>query len=281
MSLSPLNKKSRTPWVVTALFALILLAGCGGAAPTAAPTATPTPEPTATPMPTATPTPEPTATPEAVEETADSATASDAPAADATAVPTPEVTIGEGFTVSLDEERGYSLALPSGWTELDLRGSRVQTLASTFGLADQLGPLNDFLASPEGDAIGILALSDLGAVVFGGLPTLLNVSVIDAPGATPDMVVDILANAIEANAGALGDVTIRNLDTTVINNIPGVEGSAIADLSQVGMDATLFVKVVGLIANDKIYVLTQATEESKMADRESDFDQIIATFRPE
>ena len=66
-----MRQRRLAPILSLAVILVVLVAGCGAAAPTATPTleptatATPTPEPTATPTPapTATPTPEPTATP--------------------------------------------------------------------------------------------------------------------------------------------------------------------------------------------------------------------------
>lgn len=226
--------------------------------PTPVPTATPTPEPTATLMPGETPIP-PTATP----------------------VPTPQVNIPGGFTPVMDSDLGYSLAVPSGWSPLDLRSAQFQNLVNTFGMGAQMGPLNDFLNSPEGESLGVIYVTDLMAAMFGGLPTLLNVSVIDFPGATPEYLMELIEFNLDSFSDSLGDVQIQQLDTAVINNIPGVRGQASADLSSVGMNAQLTAKVVGLVANDKIYILTLATQSSSFAGKDAQFEQIIGTFRPE
>jgi hypothetical protein len=226
--------------------------------PTPVPTATPTPEPTATLMPGETPIP-PTPTP----------------------VPTPQVTIPGGFTPVMDANLGYSLAVPGGWSPLDLRSAQFQNLVSTFGMGDQMGPLNEFLASPEGESLGVIYITDLMAAMFGGLPTLLNVSVIDFPGATPEYLLELIEFNLDGFADTLGDVEVQQLNTAVINNIPGVRGQLAADLSDVGMNAQVTAKVVGLIANDKIYILTLATQSSSFAGKDAQFEQIIGTFRPE
>lgn len=253
------------------------LVACGnndrGSAPptsTATSTSTPTPEPTPTPIP-------PTSTPVSSEGSSTGSDAADA----ASAGPTPQVSIPNKFTALADSRLAYSLAVPSGWTELDLRSSSFQNLARTVGMSEQLGPLNGFLDSEAGESLGVIYITDLSSALFGGLPTILNVSVVDAPNATPDAVLALITSLLEQNAGALGDVTIRKMETTVINNIPGVAGEAIADLSQAGMNAELFAEVVGLIANDEVYVLTLATESGNMAQYEPVFEQIIGTFRPE
>lgn len=260
------------------LVVALVLGGCAGIPidlsqlPFDLPFLAPTPTFTPTPVPTATPTPEPTPTPRPGETPVPPT---------ATPVPTPQVTIPNGFTPVVDEERGYSLAVPGGWSALDLRSAQFQNLATTFGMGAQLEPLNDFLASPEGEALGVIYVTDLMGAMFGGLPTALNVFVIDAPGVTPGSLLTWLEGMIEANSAMLGDVEILDMNTATINNMPGVQGSATADLSSYGVASTVFAKVAAIIANDKIYVLTLATQESNRASKEPVFDQIIGTFRPE
>ncbi len=269
---------SRAFLASTVLVLALALGGCAGLPidlsqlPFDLPFLAPTPTFTPTPVPTATPTPEPTATPKPGETPVP---------ATPTPVPTPQVTIPQGFTPVKDDTRGYSLAVPGGWSALDLRSAQFQNLANTFGMGSQLGPLNDFLASPEGEALGVIYVTDLMGAMFGGLPTVLNVSVIDAPGVTPDSLLTWLQGLLEANASMLGDVQINDMNTAVINNMPGVRGSAVGDLSSYGMASKVYAKVAAIIANDKIYVLTLATQDTNQASKEPVFDQIIGTFRPE
>lgn len=254
---------TRLPGVLATVALLVLLAlflsACGGIVPP--PTPTPSPTPTPTPMPT--PTPVPDAEPAVV------------PAA------TPQVTIPAGFSPRVDEVRGYSLALPGGWTDLDLRSRQFRNMAGTFGLGDALAPLNQFLESPEGDAVGLVAMTDLAGVMFGGLPTLLNVSVLEAPGATPEQVQTMVAQLLEDNAALLGGLDVESLEATTVNNLPAVVATATGDLASVGMDAQLYARVVGLVANDNVYILTLATEAENRAAKDPVFDDIIGTFRPE
>ena len=181
----------------------------------------------------------------------------------------------------MDENLGYSFAVPRGWTPLDLRSAQFQNLANTLGMGAQLAPLNEFLASPEGDMIGAIYVSDIMSAMFGGLPTIRNVSVIDVPNATPEWLLEMITANLDANAAMLGDVQIEDINTAVINGIPGVKGSAVADLSSQGLPNKVFAKVTGLVANDKVYILTLITEEGNRAEKEPGFDQIIGTFRPE
>ena len=272
------NKRSRLVFGLSVMVvAALLLAGCGGM-----PDLSELPfvgqflgepaAPTATPVPTATATPEPTATLQAGETPVP---------ATATPVPTPEVTIPDGFTPVVDEERAYSLAVPRGWTALDLRGTQFQNMANTFGMGSQLGPINDFLASPAGESLGVIYITDITAALFGGLPTALNVFVLDAPGMTSAAAVDYVQGLIEANEAMLGDANIENVSECTVNNLPAVCATATANLANFGFDAELFAKVTALIANDKMYILTLATPSTNRAKREPEFDQIINTFRPE
>lgn len=269
---------SRTMLASTVLVVALAISGCAGMPvdlsqlPFVSQFMAPTPTFTPTPVPTPTNTPEPTPTPRPGETPVP---------ATPTPVPTPQVTIPQGFTPVVDEARGYSLAVPGGWSELDLRSTQFQNLANTFGMGAQLGPLNDFLASPEGEALGVIYVTDLMSAMFGGLPTALNVSVIDAPGVTSDSLLTWLEGMIEANAQMLGDAKVESLEAATINNMPGVRGTATGNLASVGMNASVFAKVAAIIANDKIYVLTLVAQDTQRAAKEPQFDQIIGTFRPE
>lgn len=277
MSLSRRTKSSRALIVASLLVvAALVLSGCSGGGmgdlpfvgqffaepepptPTPAPTPTNTPEPTNTPLPGETPIP-----------------------ATATPVPTPQVTIPDGFTPVVDDALAYSLAVPRGWTALDLRGTQFQNMANTFGMAGQLGPLNDFLESDMGSQLGVIYITDITKALFGGLPTALNVFVLPAPGMTSADTVAYVNGLLEANSSMLGDVTVENMSECTVNNLPAVCGTATANLANVGFNAELFVKVTALIANDNLYIMTLATTLDDRGGKEPVFDQIIGTFRPE
>ena len=246
------------------LVLLFVLSGCGRMGSQQPPT----PTPTATPMPT--PTPEATATPSTEGSVA------------AAAAPTPQVTIPDNFNVVKDGRLAYSLAVPKRWSELDLRSAQVQTLAGLFGMGDQLAPLNDFLESPAGQVLGKIYVTDLTAAMFGGLPSLLNVSVLDAPGVTADAAATLIQDLLDQNASALGDdVVVDAVRATVINNLPAVDGSVTTSLAKVGMEGKVYGRVVALLANDKVYVLTMLVPADQRAAKSAELDQIAGTFRPE
>jgi len=268
----------KTMLATTVLVVALALSGCAGlpidlsALPFDLPFLQPTPTFTPTPVPTPTPTPEPTPTPKPGETPLPPTP---------TPIPTPQVTVPQGFAPVVDERLGYSLAVAPGFGAFDLRSPQLAQMAGMFGQGEAIAQLSTFLDTPEGQAVGVVYAADLMSAMFGGLPTVLNVAVIDAPGMTSDVLLTWLQGMIEANASMLGGANIEDLSAATINNLPGVRGTASANLASVGMNASVFAKVVALIANDKVYVLTLVAPDNQRAAKEPQFDQIIGTFRPE
>ncbi|MEM7125648.1 MAG: SH3 domain-containing protein [Chloroflexota bacterium] len=221
---------------------------------------------------------------EAMDEEASDEEAMDEEASDEEAMdemPEPQVTIPAGWTPIVDSERGYSLAMPPGWAELDLRGAQFAQLATTFGQGEAVGGLQDFLATPEGESVGVVAITDIANTFFGGLPTLLNVSVIQGPGATAELLEEWVLQVIDLNPEVFDNVQIDEVSATTINNLPAVMGSGSGSLAPFGINAEASFTAVGLIQKDVIYVLTLATQTANAERYESTFDDIIGTFRPE
>ena len=194
--------------------------------------------------------------------------------------PTP-IPVPEGYLLVEDETRGYALAVPTTWTEIDLRDPQFLMLSTTFGMGDELGPLQEFLDSPAGESLGSIYVTDMMSAMFGGLPTGLAVYVVDAPGATPAWLLEQTQRYVDANHAVLGEVEILDLKTTVVNGRAGIRGSAIADLASIGVGAQLYIEAVALIEGDKLYILTLASQDSQRERQAPVFDQIIGTFRPE
>jgi hypothetical protein len=261
------NAHARVILLCTVLCLLLLFpTACGGLLPNLPGFSEPTPTFTPTPAPT------PTATP--LPQNAQAA-------GSGRAIPTPQVTIPTGFIAVKDSRLNYSFAVPGGWTALDLQGTQFRTIAGMVGMGEQVEQLQEFLATPEGQMIGLIYVTDLMSAMFGGFPTILNVSVVDAPGYTAESASALVQETIETNLAALGEVTVGPVEATTINNLPAVRSTATANLASVGMDATIFGKVVGLLANDKVYVMILVAQSDQQAVKEPIFDQIIGSFRPE
>ncbi len=263
-------------------------------AATQAPMETPIPAATATPIPTETPTAIPTERPkETPTETAAEAGAatltptptrlsSSASSSPPGAVPTPTVVIPQGWPVYMDARLGYSLATPSTWLRVDLRGDGFKSLARLFGssAAGLLDQIETFLATPAGESIGIMAVEADITQFFSAnpFPAFAIVTVIDLPA---DVTAEEISAVLAANAGLFGTVTIESSAAETINNLPAVRVIAQADLSAVGYPVTAYVEQVGLLANAKLYVLTLATKADGAARKQAFFDKIIGSFRPE
>lgn len=257
------------------------------ASPTATPSATPTEiaADTPTPLPAATSTATPAAA--AVQPAATATTTATRqpaatrvrPTATPTPQPTPIVVIPNGFTKQVDSVRGYSLALPRGYTPLDLRSAQFRNLAGAVGMGDQLATLTEYLDSPAGQSVGLLAAADLPGMIFGGLPTIVQALVVDAPGASPETAQVSIESLLTGPGGFLSSPVITQMESATINNLPGVRATVTGNLA--GANRPMTGKVVGLLANQKFYVLLQLTETGKWSAKEPIFDQIIGTFRPE
>ena len=265
-------------------------------APTDAPTETPIPTETATPIPTETPTVVPTETPittptQTATETAPQAGAATltptptrpAPGASAAGpIPTPTVVIPQGWPMIQGTRLGYSLAVPTTWLRVDLRGDGFKTLARLFGsgasgLFDQI---DDFLATPAGESIGLMAVEADITQLFSSapFPAFAIISVISIP---PDITAEQLSEVLAANAGLFGAVTVESSSAETLNNLPAVHVIAQADMAQFGLNVKAYVEQVGLLANDKLYVLTLASKADWAERKQPTFDKIIGSFRPE
>lgn len=248
--------------LLAAMFVGVAACGFGSRFLGSAPTPTPTAPPTATPVPTSTLAPGETAPP--------------------TAVPTPQVVIPADYKAVADERLAYSFAVPGDWNELDLRSTQIQRLAGILGMGEQLTPLNEFLESPEGQVMGKIYITDISSAMFGGLPSLLNVSVFQAPDPSLEAIAVAVQNQIDANLGSLGGSTnVNNVAVTVVNNLPALTTDATVDLSGMGMDGQAHAKVTALLANDQIYLMTILVPAGEQTNKADELAQIIGTFRPE
>jgi hypothetical protein len=259
---------SFTRIALLALAVALLLAGCGRR-----PRAEPTPTPTPTAMP-ATPTVAPV--PDAADEEEPTAAA-----AEAAAELSPITVIPPDYRPVTDGPRGYGLALPPGWTQIDLRSEQFRTMVGRVGMEGQLQPLFEFLETPAGEAVGIVAATNLAGMIFGGLPTILNVSIVDAGGMTPDDVAGLVTGWLEQNGAMVGDVTVERIETTPVNGLPAVQAEAVADLSAMGVGTPLYLKAVGLLYEERLYLLTLVTEAGERDEKAEEFAAIIGTFGPQ
>lgn len=278
----------RTYWT---LLLVIVLAGCMPSfAPspvqesppspttTTPPTDTPVP-PTNTPVPpTDTPTPMPTDTPVPPTDTPVPPTATRPPTA--TPAPTPIVTIPRGWSPVVDTRLGYSLATPFGWLTFDLQGGDLDRIAGMLGGETAARQLREFLDSPDGENIGILAVEPDVTQLFARppFPMFLNVSVAPlADGITDEQ----LTAFVERSTTLFGDAQLESIEIGTINNLRAIQVVGVSDLSSRGINVNAHLVITGLHVNQKIYILTMATRQNTASSKQALIDQIIGTFRPE
>ena len=282
--LSQFAPAKQTYWVVLIVLALTL-AGCNRNRSAEA-TATPPPPPTATPVPpTDTPVP-PTATPVPPTDTPVPPTDTPVPATDTpvpptvTPAPEPIVTIPRGWKAVMDERLGYSLAVPATWLTFDLQSGDLDRVAGMLGGPTAAKQLNDFLSTPAGKNLGVLGVEPDMSQLFASppFPMFLNVSI--APLAD-DLSEEALIAFVERAAGQFGDAELTSVKPGTINNLPGLQVVAAADLTDLGVAVTARLVVTALRANNTAYILVIGTRPEAAGAKQATIDQIVGTFRPE
>ncbi len=203
------------------------------------------------------------------------------PASDGEAAALPSPVIPSSFVTVIDERLGYSLAVPPRWAQLDLRSTETRNAAKTMLGSATSQQLDDFLNSEAADEMGVLYVSDLSAALFGRMPTVLNVSVGQAGGLTLEQIQTELVAKLNANLEMIGEPSVQEADACTVNTLPAVCATVALDLDIGGMRSDVIAQITALLYGDRIYVLTLATGADSLAEHADEFDQIIATFRPE
>ena len=234
--------------------------GCGQWTLISAPS---TPTPTATLTPTLTPTPAPTLTPTA------------------SPVPTPVVKIPKGWKRIEDDRLGYSLAVPFPWITFDLQSRLLDPIAGMLGGEEAVDLLGEFLDSPEGANIGILAIEPDISQLFARppFPMFLNVSI--AP-LSDDVTADQLVAFVKRSAETMEDAQLHSIRTGAVNELPALQAVVTADLGgSIGLELSPHLVITVVRANQTAYVLTIATRSNSAADKQALINQIVGTFLPE
>lgn len=113
------------------------------------------------------------------------------------------------------------------------------------------------------------------------MPTVLNVSVGQSGGLTPEQIQTELVAKLSANLEMIGESSVQEADACTVNTLPAVCATVALDFDFGGMRSDVIAQITALFYGDHIYVLTLATGADSLAEHVDDFDQIIATFRPE
>ena len=234
--------------------------GCGPWTLVSAPS-TPTPTPTATHVATLKPTSTPTPT--------------------ASPVPTPVVKIPKGWKRIEDDRLGYSLAVPFPWITFDLQSRLLDPIASMLGGEEAVDLLGEFLDSPEGANIGVLAIEPDISQLFARppFPMFLNVSIAPLPD---DVTADQLVAFVKRSIEAMEDAQLHSIRTGAVNGLPALQAVLTADLGgSIGLELAPHLVITVVRANHTAYILTIATRSNSAAAKQALINQIVGTFLPE
>ena len=228
-----------------------------------------TPTPSASLIPTSTPTPAAMLSP------------TTSPTPTASPLPLPTVEVPKGWKRIEDDRLGYSLAVPFQWVTFDLQSGLLDPIASMLGGEEAVDLLREFLNSPEGANIGILAIEPDISQLFARppFPMFLNVSV--AP-LSDDVTADQLVAFVKRSAETMEDAQLHSIRTGAVNEMPALRAVVTADLGgSIGLELAPHLVITVVRANQTAYILTIATRSNSAAAKQALINQIVGTFLPE
>ena len=207
------------------------------------------------------------------------ATPTPLPSPPPTSAADPDVQIPAGWKRIEDDRLGYSLAVPFTWLTFDLHSGALDPIAGLLGGKIATDFLREFLDSPEGKILGILAIEPDITQLFANppFPPFLNVSTTPWP---EDLTAEKLVGSIQNSAENLDDVQLHSVMTGAVNGMPALRAVVTANLSGMGFDIAPYVVVNVLRANRTAYILTVATRVQTAAAKQPLIEQIVGTFRP-
>ena len=207
------------------------------------------------------------------------ATPTPLPSPPPTSAADPDVQIPAGWKQIEDDRLGYSLAVPFTWLTFDLHSGALDPIAGLLGGKIATDFLREFLDSPEGKNLGILAIEPDITQLFANppFPPFLNVSTAPWP---EDLTAEQLVGFIQNSAENLADVQLHSVMTGAVSGMPALRAVITANLSGMGFDIAPYVVVTVLRANQTAYILTVATRVQTAAAKQQLIEQIVGTFRP-
>ena len=280
----------RRRWLAIAvlILAMTVAGGCRGnqapalsQTPRAAeePAAAHTPKPTATATPTATPSPEPSATPSPTPDpTAAARQAARLPAIDLTAITS---TLDSGWVQYDLPNQGFSVALPPGWTPVDVSAEGLAAMIEMMGEQNpQLGGFlgNQAMADMVAEGMVFYALDTNPAAYALGMPPTINVLKMDTGIALPlDMVVPLTLGQLEGIA--LPEVPITN-ERIDLNGVEAELIRYVGDLSSItGEPLQVGFTQVVIPFGGRLYVVSISAPVGLGSDYQDLLDQIAGSFQ--
>ena len=207
------------------------------------------------------------------------ATPTPLPSPPPTSAADPDVQIPAGWKRIEDDRLGYSLAVPFSWLTFDLHSGALDPIAGLLGGKTATDFLREFLDSPEGKNLGILAIEPDITQLFANppFPPFLNVSTAPWP---EDLTAEQLVGFIQNSAENIADVQLHSVMTGAVSGMPALRAVVTANLSGMGFDIVPYVVVTVLRENQTAYILTVATRVQTAVAKQPLIEQIVGTFRP-
>ena len=184
-----------------------------------------------------------------------------------------------GWKPVVDESLGYSLAVPANWLTFDLHAGDLDLIAGMLGGRVASQQLRQYMATPAGENLGLLAVDPDPGELFARppFPTFLNVSVAQFPdGVTDEQWADLVEDAISA----LGEARIESVRLGTLNDLPVVRAAAVYQLGGRGAGLTAHLDIAIVRADRAAYTLLIATRLSNALAKRIVIHQIVQSFQP-
>ena len=184
-----------------------------------------------------------------------------------------------GWKPVVDESLGYSLAVPANWLTFNLHAGDLDLIAGMLGGRVASQQLRQYMATPAGENLGLLAVDPDPGELFARppFPTFLNVSVAQFPdGVTDDQWADLVKDAITA----LGEARIESVRLGTLNDLPVVRAAAVYQLGGRGAGLTAHLDITIVRADQAAYTLLIATRLSNALAKRIVIHQIVQSFQP-
>ncbi|MCZ0940541.1 MAG: hypothetical protein OXJ55_17990 [Caldilineaceae bacterium] len=195
------------------------------------------------------------------------------------AAPVSTAQIPPGWMPIEDESLGYSLAVPANWLTFDLQSGDLDRIAGMLGGRAASQQLRQYMDSPAGETLGLLAVDPDPSELFARppFPTFLNVSVALFPdGVSDEQWVALVEDAVSA----LGEARIENVRLGTLNQMPAVRAAAVYQLGGRGAGLTAHLDITIVRADQAAYTLLIATRLSNALAKRIVIHQIVQSFRP-
>lgn len=187
--------------------------------------------------------------------------------------------IPSGWKELVDESLGYTLAVPANWLTFDLHAGELDLIASMLGGRAASQQLRQYMATPAGENLGLLAVDPDPSELFARppFPTFLNVSVAQFPDGVTD---DQWLALVEESISTLGEARIESVRLSTLNELPVVRAAAVYQLGGQGAGLTAHLDITIVRADQAAYTLVIATRLSNALTKRLVIHQIVQSFRP-